>query len=377
MVSYIDYLLTCLEVSMRGEDQQQSALFSYISPEARVPQDHPLRAIKKMTDDALARLSPLFSQLYSSTGRPSIPPEKLLRALVLQILYTVRSERLLMEQLNYNLLFRWFVGLNMDEAVWDVTVFTKNRERLVRGEVSKCFFEEVVAQAWERGLLSDEHFTVDGTQLEAWAGLKSFKPKGTDGGSSGSGGEKNPTVDFHGEKRSNETHESTTDPQSRLYRKGKGKEAKLSYLGHAVMEHRNALIVGVGATQATGRAERETALELLDEIPRATHGTIAGDKGFDTQDFVARLRERNLVPHVAQNTSGRSSAIDGRTTRHSGYAVSQVIRKRVEEAFGWIKTVGMMRKLRHRGLRRVDWMFTLAIAAYDLVRMRKLLEVTG
>ena len=327
-----------------------------------------------MVDVVLAELSPRFQKLYSHTGRPSIPPERLLRALLLQVLYSIRSERMLMEQLDYNLLFRWFVGLTMDDPIWDATVFTKNRERLLRGDIHQLFFDQVLAQARDRCLLSDEHFTVDGTLVEAWAGLKSFKKKdGSDQEPPDDPG--NPTVNFHGEKRRNDTHQSTTDPDARLYRKGNGQEAKLYFMGHAVMENRNGLAVGAGVSQATGTAERVTALELLDEIPRTQRITVSGDKGYDTRDFVAGLRDRNAVPHVAQKV--RFSAIDGRVTRHDGYETSQRKRKRVEEIFGWVKTIALMRKTRHRGTARVGWMFTFALAAYNLVRMRNLIAVTA
>jgi transposase len=357
---------------MRGEDTQQGAIFSYLSPEQRVPADHPLRPIHKMTDRILARLSPRFEAMYSDTGRPSIAPEKLLRALLLQVLYTVRSERLLMEQLDYNLLFRWFVGLNMDDPVWVPTVFSKNRDRLLEGDVAEAFFDEVLAEAKSEGLLSDEHFTVDGTLLEAWASVKSFKRK--DGGSDppADNDPGNPTVNFHQEKRSNETHQSTTDPEARLARKGDGKEAKLSYAGHVLMENRNGLIVNAQITQATGRAEREAAVAMVDEIPGQKQVTLGADKNYDTQQFVADMRERQVTPHVAQNNNGRRSAIDGRTTGHAGYEISQRKRKKVEESFGWMKTVGLLRKLRHRGKEKVGWMFTFTAAIYNLVRIRNL-----
>ena len=359
---------------MRGDDQQQTAMFSYVATETRIPKDHPLRAVKYMADQALRGLSKHFARIYSPIGRPSIAPEKLLRALLLQALYSVRSERLLIEQLDYNLLFRWFVGLNPDDAIWDVTVFTKNRDRLLEGEIAPLFFEQVLAQARTAKLLSDEHFTVDGTLIEAWASHKSFKRKdGSDGEQDG--GTRNPTVNFHDDKRCNDTHASTTDPEARLYRKSNGKEAKLCYLGHATIEHKNGLVVGCTVSQATGRAEREAALEMLDEIPRAKLATVSADKAYDTRAFVAACRERGLTPHVAQNTSGRSSAIDARTTRHAGYAISQKKRKRVEEPFGWVKTIAGMRKVKYRGRRLVGWMFTLAITAYNLIRMRKLVEV--
>jgi transposase len=351
---------------MRGPDHQQSAMFSYLSPEQRVPSDHPLRAVRQMADTILAQLSQLFSKMYSDIGRRSIPPEKLLRALLLQVLYTVRSERMLMEQLEYNLLFRWFVGLNMDEPVWDVTVFTKNRERLLKADIAKKFFELVLQQAQALDLMSDEHFTVDGTLLEACAGLKSFKR--VDGTEEPPPDDRsNPTVDFHGEKRSNQTHQSTTDPDAMLAKKGAGKEAKLSYSGHVLMENRNGLVAEVEVLQANGTAERDAALVMIEKIPGDQPVTIGADKAYDTKDFVEETRNMNATPHVAQNNKGRQSA-----TRHPGYAISQQKRKRVEEIFGWMKTVGGMRKLRHRGLQLVGWMFTFAAAAYNLVRIRNL-----
>jgi transposase len=356
---------------MRGKDMQQQAMFSYLSPEARVPQDHPLRPIRKMANQALAELSGEFQAMYSREGRPSIPPEKLLRALLLQILYTIRSARLLMEQLNYNLLFRWFVGLSMDDKVWDHSVFSKNQERFLNSDLAAAFFARIQEQAAAAGLLSDEHFTVDGTLIEAWASLKSFRPK--DGPPPAGGGGRNPEVDFHGEKRLNRTHASTTDPEARLFKKGKGKEAKLCFMGHVLMENRHGLVVSPRLTAATGTAEREAAEDLVGTIPGRRRITVGGDKAYDTREFVRSLRTLNATPHVAQNCNGRKSAIDGRTTRHPGYAVSQRLRKRVEEIFGWMKTVGNLRKTRHRGLDRVGFMFTLTAAAYNLMRMRNLL----
>jgi transposase len=358
---------------MRGSDQQQATLFSYVSLEQRVPADHPLRAIRQMVDTALMGLWERFEALYAQSGRPSIAPERLLRALLLQILYSVRSERLLMEQLDYNLLFRWFVGLTLDEAVWDPTVFTKNRDRLLAGEVAHAFFEQVLARARGQQLLSSEHFTVDGTLIEAWASLKSFKPKAAPPPESPDD-PGNPSVDFRGEKRSNATHASSTDPDARLYKKAKGQEAKLGYLGHVLMENRNGLIVNTRLTQATGTAEREAAVERVAELPGDYRVTVGGDKAYDTQAFVQDLRALEATPHVAQNTTGRASAIDGRTTRHAGYAISQRNRKRVEEIFGWQKTVGLLRKVRHRGLQLVGWVFTFTAAAYNLVRLQKLAE---
>jgi transposase len=360
---------------MRGDDPQQVAMFSYISPEDRVPPEHPLRAIRALVDVVLKELSPHFAQLYSYTGRPSIAPEKLLRALLLQVLYTVRSERLLMEQLDYNLLFRWFVGLNMDDPIWDASTFSKNRERLLAGDIAHAFFAQVLAQARERNLLSDEHFTVDGTLIEAWAGQKSFKRKDSAPPASPPDDPGNPSIDFRGERRTNATHASTTDPEARLYKKATGQEAKLAYLGHVLMENRHGLVVASCVTLATGTAEREAALAMAEAIPGQHRVTLGADKNYDTHDFVRDVRELQVTPHVAQHTSGRSSAIDGRTTRHPGYAVSQQKRKCVEEIFGWLKTVGLLRKVRHRGLARVGWIFTFAAAVYNLVRMRTLAAV--
>jgi transposase len=360
---------------MRGDDPQQAAMFSYLSPEERVPQDHPLRTIRKLVDAVLKELSPQFARLYSHTGRPSIAPEKLLRALLLQVLYTIRSERLLMEQLDYNLLFRWFVGLNMDDPIWDASTFSKNRERLLEGDVAHAFFDQVLAQARERALLSEDHLTVDGTLLEAWAGQKSFKPKEAPSPSPPPDDPGNPSMDFRGERRTNATHASTTDPEARLYKKAKGHEAKLAYLGHVLMENRHGLVVDTRVTQATGTAERDAALAMAEAIPGQQRVTLGADKNYDTRDFVRELRELQVTPHVAQNTSGRSSAIDGRTTRHPGYAVSQRKRKCVEEIFGWMKTVGLLRKTRYHGVARVGWMFTFAAAVYNLVRMRTLAAV--
>ena len=356
---------------MRGANGEQSSMFSYISAEQRVPKDHPLRAIRAMADAALKELDGRFAGMYAATGRPSIPPERLLRALLLQVLYTVRSERLLMEQLDYNFLFRWFVGLSIDDPVWDVTVFTKNRNRLLRSEVAEAFFAAVLAQARQRNLLSDEHFTVDGTLIEAWAGQKSFKrrdeksaetpPKDDDPG--------NPSVNFHGERRRNDTHQSTTDSDARLARKGAGKEAKLSYAGHVLMENRHGLAVNCCVTQASGHAERRAALALVAQIPGWRRVTLGGDKGYDRKALIQEMREHRVTPHFARR---QDSILDQRTTRHVGYALSQRKRKRVEEIFGWVKTVGGLRKTRHRGVARVNWMFTFALAVYNLVRMRNL-----
>ena len=353
---------------MRGDDQQTNQLFSYLSPEERVPADHPLRSIRRMTDDVLERLSPQFEAIYARIGRPSVPPEKLLRALVLQALYSIRSERLLMEQLEDNLLFRWFVGLDMDDRVWTPTVFTKNRDRLLAGEIARRFFQAVLAQAQGARLLSDEHFTVDGTLLEAWASLKSFRRKDQRSGPP-SDDPGNPTVDFHGERRSNDTHASTTDPDSRLFRKGNGHEAKLAYVGEVLMENRHGLVVDAVAAPATGVAERELAVAMLERVAR--RGTVGGDKGYNSRPFVEAVRRLGLTPHVAEKAA--YNAIDGRTTRHPGYAVSGRVRKRVEEIFGWMKTVGLLRKLRHRGSLRVGWAFLFGATVFNLVRMRTLL----
>ena len=347
-------------------------MYSYISPETRVGADHPLRAIREMADLALQNMSPRFDAMYSKIGRPSIPPEKLLRALLLQMLYSVRSERLLMEEIDYSMLFRWFVGMNLDEPVWDVTVFTKNRNRLLEGEVAREFLVEVVKQAQATGLTSDEHFTVDGTLIEAWASLKSFQRKDQKNPPPDDPG--NPTVNFHGEKRSNQTHESTTDADAVLARKGSGKEAKLSYNGNLLTENRNGLIVNTEVFQANGTAERDAALVMLEQVPGEHRVTVGADKGDDTKDFVAECRTMRVTPHVAQNTQRNGgSAIDKRTTRHGGYSISQLKRKRVEECFGWLKTIALMRKVRHRGIGKVGWIFTFAAAAYNLVRMRKLM----
>lgn len=351
---------------MRGPDEQTADMFSYLSPEQRVRPDHPLRVIRRLTDEVMRELSPRFTRMYSDIGRPSIPPEQLLRALLLQGLYTVRSERLLMEEIDYSVLFRWFIGLSMDDPIWSPTTFSKNRDRLLDGDIASAFFDAVLRQARDADLLSDEHFTVDGTLLEAWASLKRFQrndagptPPPEDPG--------NPTVNFHGETRTNDTHASTTDPDAQLYRKGAGKEAKLAYLGHVLLDNRHGLVANVCATAATGTAEREAALALLTPARRAK--TVGGDKNYDVAAFVAHVRARGITPHVAQKVA---SAIDGRTTCHAGYAVSQQKRKLVEQVFGWMKTVGGLRKLRHRGGERVDWIVTFTAAAYNLVRLRTL-----
>ena len=356
---------------MRGDDPRNDAMFSYVTPETRVRADHPLRPIRRMTDAALARLSPRFDRLYSSTGRPSIPPEKLLRALLLQILYSIRSERLLMEELDYSVLYRWFVGLSMDDPVWDATTFTKNRDRLLQGDIADAFFAEVLAAIRAEGLLSDEHFTVDGTLVEAWASHKSFRPKETEPPPPDD--PKNPTVNFHGETRRNDTHQSTTDPEARLYKKAVGREARLGYLAHLLTENRHGFIVDTAVTEASGTAERDAAIAMLGELPLTTRRlTVGADKNYDTRAWVAAVRTMGITPHVAQSTRYRSSAIDRRTTRHPGYALSDRCRKKIEQPFGWMKTVGLLRKLRHRGGRKVDWIVSFTAAAYNLVRWRTL-----
>jgi len=358
---------------MRSKDIQKTAMWSYISPEERVPADHPLRPLRQMVNAALHTLSPHFAKIYSKRGRPSIPPERLLRALLLQMFYSIRSERLLMEQLEYNLLFRWFVGLNMDDPVWDVTVFTKNRERFLDGEIAEKFFAAVVDQAREAGLLSDEHFTVDGTLIEAWASHKSFKPKGRGPGGLGAGSSKNADLDFHGTQRSNATHASTTDPDARLYKKSRTGHARLGYLGHVLTENRSGLAIDARLSFATGSAERAAALEMVGSLPAGSRLTLGADKGYDAADFVSELRRMNVTPHLAQNDTYRRSAIDARTTRHASYSISQRKRKRIEELFGWGKTIGTIRKVKVRGLARVAAVFHLTAAAYDLIRMRTLL----
>ena len=360
---------------MRGKDQRSEGFFSYVRLETRIPADHPLRPIREIVDEALRKLSPAFSRLYAREGRPSIPPERLLRALLLQAFFTVRSERQLMEQLDYNLLFRWFVGLSTDDSVWDATVFCKNRDRLLGGDIARRFMSIVLNLPQVRQLLSSEHFSVDGTLIEAWASIKSFVPK--DGNRPPpSGGGRNAERDFHGEKRSNATHSSTTDPDARLFRKGTGKEAKLCHMGHLMMENRNALIVDARLTEANGTAERATALDMIDDNARPG-GTVGGDKNYDTADFVAGNRERGCTPHVSQNNTNRRSAIDARTTRHPGYRISTIKRKQIEEAFGWMKTVGGLRKTRHCGRPLVEWFFVLTATAYNLVRIPKILAATG
>ncbi len=365
---------------MRGSDRRSGSLFSYVDLEARVRSDHPLRVIRRLVEAALEALSEDFSELYSGMGRSSIPPEMLLRAMLLQAFYSIRSERQLMERLEFDLLFRWFVGLGVDDPAWDHSTFSKNRDRLLEGEVAAKFLAAVLAQSRVKRLLSTDHFSVDGTLIEAWASMKSFKPKASsedDAPPPPSSGGRNAEVDFKGETRSNQTHESTTDPEARLYRKGAGMEARLCFIGHTLMENRSGLIVDACLTPADGHAERIAALAMIEpraDRPRAI--SLGADKAYDTRDFVNELRSMNVRPHVARNTNGRRSAIDGRTTRHAGYAMSQTIRKRIEEGFGWIKTIAGQRKTRFRGRDRVGWAFTFAAAAYNLVRLPKLLETS-
>ena len=355
---------------MRGNDDQlQSGMFSYVSLEERIPTSHPLRGIRKLADAVLAEMSEDFDGMYAKVGRPSIPPERLFRALLLQVFYSVRSERLLMEQLDYNLLFRWFVGLEIDEPVWNHAVFSKNRDRLLNQEVAQQFFAKVKAKA--QGLMSDEHFTVDGTLIEAWASHKSFQRKdGGDKPGSGTG------ANFHGEERTNDTHESKTDPEARLYKKSAGQEAKLSYLGHVVVENRNGLIAAAMATQADGTAERDAALLMADDLQkrRSRRVTMGADKAYDARDFVNTLRELQVTPHVSQNNKNRRSAIDSRTTRHPGYEISLSKRWLVEKPFGWLKQIGPLKKVKLRGLAKVDWLFVFSCAAFNLLRIPKLRE---
>ena len=357
---------------MRGDTTNQTAMLLAVTPDDLVPADHPIRRIKPIVERALRALSPTFAQMYARGGRPSVPPEHLLKGSLLIALYSIRSERQFCERLQYDLLFKWFLDLNITDPAFDASTFSKNRARLMQHEVAAAFFDAVLAEAARHQLLSDDHFTVDGTLLESWASLKSFRPKDGDGPRPAGGG-RNPAVDFHGQQRRNDTHASTTDPDARLARKGTGKEAKLCLAGHVLMENRTGLAVDVLITHATGTAEREAALVMLDRQPGAHHRvTLGADKAYDTQDFVAQCRQRQVTPHVAQNLSGRRSAIDGRTTRHPGYAVSQHIRKRVEEIFGWAKTVGGGRKLRYVGLARNQLWAELTLAAYNLVRLTKL-----
>lgn len=359
---------------MRGGDERSASLFSYVDLEGRVGKAHPLRAIRAIVNEALVGLAGDLSALYSPMGRPSIPPEKLLRAMLLQAFYSIRSERQLMERLEFDLLFRWFVGIGVDDAAWDHSTFSKNRERLLEGDIAAKLLDAVMAQPRVKRLLSTDHFSVDGTLIEAWASTKSFKLRDGSGEPPSDAGGRNQEADFRGQKRSNDTHVSTTDPESKLYRKGPGKEAKLCFMGHALMENRNALVVDACLTQAGGHAERVAALHMIEPRADRPHAiTLGADKGYDTEDFVNELRSMKVTPHVAQNTSGRSSAIDGRTTRHRGYAVSQRVRKRIEEVFGWMKTIAGQDKTKFRGRDRVGWAFTFAATAYNLTRLPKLL----
>jgi transposase len=356
---------------MRGDASQQAIMLSALTPDQLVPEDHPIRRIKPIVERALGELAPVFREMYARTGRPSIPPEHLLKSSLLIALYSVRSERQFCERLQYDLLFKWFLGLNIADAAFDPSSFSKNRERLLEHDVARRFFAAVVAEAKRRRLLSADHFSVDGTLLEAWASLKSYRPRDEDGGPRGDG--RNPEVDFRGRRRKRETHVSTTDPEAQLYTKGSGQAAKLCYVGHVLTEHRHGLVVDVAVTQATGAAEREAALAMLDRRPRrGRRATLGADRGYDTRAFVAELRRRGVTAHVARHTRRRRSAIDARTTRHEGYATSQRRRKRVEEVFGWMKTVAGGRKLRYVGLARNRLWAELTAAAYNLVRMAKL-----
>jgi transposase len=367
---------------MRGEQRGSDGLFSYIRLEERIARDHPLRAIRALVDEALAALSGRFEELYSHTGRPSIAPEHLLRATLLQAFFTVRSERQLMEQIDYNLLFRWFVGLSMDDAVWDASTFSKNRDRLIEADVAREFLAALLSLPRVKQLLSNDHFSVDGTLLKAWAGMKSFRPK--DGSGEPPDGGRNGERNFRREKRSNETHASTTDPDAKLYRKGDGQESRLCYMGHVLMENRNGLAVAGDVTRASGTAERDTALDLIDSHrPGRRRITVGGDKGFDVEGFVCALRERAVTPHIAidghlsKTGKSRKTAIDERTLRHAGYDISQRCRKRIEEVFGWIKTTGGVAQVKVHGLAKVQAVFTFAILAYNLVRIPKLLAAAA
>lgn len=361
---------------MRGPDERQDLLFSYRSIEDRIPPDHPLRAMRGLVDPILVALSPRFQRLYAQLGRPSIPPEQLLRALLLQVLYTIRSERQLMEQLDYNLLYRWFVGLSPDDPVWVPTVFTKNRDRLLAGNIAEAFFAEVRRLAAAHALLSEDHFTVDGTLLEAWASHKSFRPVADPTPPVSDDDPSNPSVNFRGERRSNATHRSVTDADARLVRKSQNTAAFLGYQASVVMENRHGLIIRTDVRSPSGYAEREAALAMLRRLPRrCRRRTVGADKGYDSGDFVAGARALGFTPHVSPNRHRHRhrSAVDRRTTRHPGFTVSERKRKLVEESFGWDKCVGLVRKLKHRGLAKVGWIFTFTCAAYDLVRVRSLL----
>lgn len=356
---------------MRGMEDKQMDAFSYISMEDRIPVRHPIRSFKVMVNELLRDMDDDLESIYAESGRPSIAPEYLLRASILQILYSIRSERQLMEQIDFSILFRWFVGISLDAPVWDHSTFTKNRDRLLQSDIARLFFSKVVERARKKKFLSDEHFTVDGTLIEAWASMKSFQPKNPENSSKGvSGGSRDPERDFHGEQRKNATHESKTDKEARLYKKSKGSESKLAYMGHILMENRNGLAVDIEVTQANGKAERSAALKMAGRLPDNRRLTLGADKGYAASEFAAELREMNITPHIARRKRGK--AVDGRTTRHEGYAISQKKRKRVEEIFGWAKTVGLIRKAKMRGRARIDWLFTMSIAVFNLVRMRNL-----
>ena len=364
---------------MRGpQDQTQEELYSYIPIESRIPAKHPLRKIREIVDSVLEEMSKDFDALYSHTGRPSVPPEKLLKALFLQILYGIRSERQLLEQIDFNFLYRWFLGMKADDRIWDETVFSKNRERLLNGTIADKLFEKVITLADQRNLISDEHFTVDGTLVEAWASLKSFQKKDRKNKRKDDGDPGNPSVNFHGEKRRNDTHESTTDPEAKLYRKSQGQTAKLSYMGHVLMENRNGLAVGADATIAGYFAEHESALAMVDKFRTKKQKTLGADKHYDNDNLCSELRKRNITPHVAMNIHARKfkSAIDGRTTRHPGYEVSQRKRKRVEEIFGWLKAFSILRRPHFRGLEKIEYLFKFSVAVYNILRIRNLLEVS-
>jgi len=357
---------------MRGADSKQSGMFSYISPEERVPKNHPLRPIRAIVSEALVELDRKLEGLYSRTGRPSIAPERLIRALLLQVLYTIRSERLLVEQLEYNLLFRWFVGLSVDEAVWDHSTFSKNRDRLLEADIARDLFRAIVEQARMTGLLSDEHFSVDGTMIQAWASHKSFRAK--DGSDDPPSGARNEARDFRGEQRANDTHASTTDPEARLYKKNAGSRSTLSYLGHALSENRHGLIVDARVTEANGLAERQAAVEMIKDLGGSRRHTVGADKAYDVREFVEDVRALNVTAHVAQNVERRGgSTLDERTTRHVGYALSLRARKLIEEAFGWSKDIGLLRRPKVRGRRKIEFATLLTFTGYNLVRMRKLL----
>lgn len=357
---------------MRGDDVQQGAMFSYVCLESRVPAGHPLRGIKGLLDEALAAMSGDFDRVYAREGRPSIAPERLVRASTLQVLYSIRSERLLCEQLDYNLLFRWFVGLSIDEAIWDHSSFTKNRDRLIEAKVARKLLRRVVRKARKAQLLSNEHFSVDGTLIESWAAVKSMRRRDGSDGPPGPG--RNPWINWHGEKRTNDTHVSPTDPEAKLFRKGQNQGAKLYYMGHVLMDHREGLVVDVEVTEANGYAEREAALAMLGRHPSQLQRTVAADKGYDSADFIAACRKRGVTPHVAMNvTEHRGSAIDARTTRHAGYLASQRLRKRIEECFGWGKDGRPMRKMKLVGKERVAFLTTLTVGCYTMLRLAKLL----